>query len=213
MMSISVDLRDVNAALARLGSRATDGRRPLGRFYATFKAECLLALQKVRTPGGNYRGEEFPRLADQYTRKTDGVTVPAEGGVARLRRGFRKATVWASDITTRKTQRRGVSTGERMARVSGNVSGRLRGSGKRIAKNSPQMNDTGELLRRLFPQRADITRERLRLGADAPAHYRHLAKRRPILFFTPKDQVALNEEAQRYLGELAADFNRGGTRA
>ena len=42
-------------------------------------------LMFVRLPrGGTHRGVYWPPFAPQYTRKTDGVTVPAEGGVARI---------------------------------------------------------------------------------------------------------------------------------
>lgn len=201
MMSIEVDTRQLDAALARFGERAADGRTPLKRFYAVFKARCPQAIGQVRATGGMYRGKAFPKLADQYTRKTDGVTVPAWGGVPRVAKGFRKATKWSD------TQRRGVSTGERMAKVGGNVSGRLRGDGQRVKASSPQMNATGRLLKRLFPQRADITRQRLQLGADAPDYYESLAKERPVLFFTPEDQAELNRQAEVYFGELAKEFN------
>lgn len=207
MMSLGVNDARLFAKLALLGKSATNGTKPLRAFYLAIKPQWLKQWNAVKATGGTFRGKAWPAFADQYTRKTDGVTVPAWGGVRRIERGFQKSKVWASDIATRKEQRRGVSTGERMKRRSGNVSGKLRGSDKRVTQNSIQMRDTGELSQRLLPPRADITRERIVLGGDAPDYYEHLHNKRPVLFWTQADQQELNRAAKGYLDELARDFN------
>lgn len=215
-MEIRVDTRQVDQALRTLGTRAADGRVPLGRFYSGFRARVLTAWNHMGPEGGMFRGVfRWPPTADQYTRKTDGQTVPVYGGVPRIQRGFRKARVWASNIATKKTQRRGVSTGERMARTSGNVSGKLRKSNTRWTRKSRQLQDTGSLRDWLLPGRpSHLTKTLLRLGGNVEDWMARLLRRYPMLHFLPEDQAALDQEAQRYLGELTADFNRGGqTRA
>lgn len=205
MMTIQIDDAQLQKALSQFGAKAADGRLPLKRFYLGFVARVKRALGQVRATGGMFRGVQFPRFADQYTRKTDGVIVPAWGGVPRLSRkkggpgGFKKAPKWTD------TQRRDVSTGERQAKVGGNVSGRLRHSGQRVKSTSPQMQDTGELFRRLFPPHPDLTPSRLHLGGDAPEFYADLHKERPVLRFTAEDQQEFTAEGDRYLRELAKE--------
>lgn len=201
MMSLGVDDANLRRQLARFGDGATNGTKPLRAFYLAIKPQWLKQWNAVKATGGTFRGKVWPAFADQYTRKTDGVTVPAWGGVPRVQRGFRKATKWSD------ADRRGVSVGQRMAKTSGTVSGKLRGSDQRVTQNSIQMRDTGELSQRLLPPRADITRERIVLGGDAPDYYEHLHNKRPVLFWTQADQQELNRAAKGYLDELARDFN------
>lgn len=216
-LSIRVDSRAAIAALARLGDRGADGRVPLGRFYQGYRARVLTAWNQMRAGGGVFRGEFiWPKMADQYTRKTDGVTVPIYGGVKRIERGFRKATRWASDIATLKTERRGVSTGERMSRVSGNVSGKLRKSGTRWTQNSVPLADTGELRAILVPPRPrNLTKRFLRIGGSMPSWQAALVRRFSLLEVRYEDQAALNTEALNYAREIADEFNgkKGAPRA
>lgn len=213
LVEMRVDSRAAIRALEELGTRAADGRIPLRRWYQGYRARVITAWGKMRPSGGLFRGV-FPwaKTKDQYTRKTDGVTVPVYGGVARVQRGYQKAKAWATDIATRRTQRRGVSTGERMARTSGNVSGKLRKSGQRwTAKDVPLM-DTGELRDFLFPPRpSDVTRSRLRIGGTLPDWQAKLAREHHLLAVLPEDQAALNQVAIDYAREIAAQFNQGGT--
>lgn len=202
MIALGIDDADLRREMARFGVAAEDGREPLKRFYLAIKPKWILQWNAVKAEGGMFRGAHWPWFANQYTRETDGVTVPAWGGVPRVARGFAKSKKWT------ETQRRGVSTGERMARTSGNVSGKLRPSGQRVTQASIQMRDTGELQKRLLPPRADITQDRLMLGGDAPDHYEHLRETRPVLFWTQEDQADLNKAAREWLDELANRFNR-----
>lgn len=205
LLKIEFDDRQLQRALSLLGEKAADGRVPMTRFYLGFVARVKRALGQVRATGGMFRGVPFARFADQYVRKTDGQIVPAWGGVPRLSKkqggkgGFIKAKKWSD------TQRRGVSTGERQAKVGGNVSGRLRKRGGRVTQNTPQMNDSGELLRRLYPPRPDVTKTHLVIGADAPDYYEHLHKERPVNRFTDKDQREFNLEGEKYLREIAKE--------
>lgn len=96
MLKVNID----NDQLRREGiriSRKLDDPRP---FFKQFRAYMLGRTgQTFRRlgRGGRFRGVRWRGYADQYTRKTDGVTVPAHGGVPKLRgRGLVKGRLRAS---------------------------------------------------------------------------------------------------------------------
>lgn len=203
MIAIKVNSDGARRKLHTLGTAAADGRKPLRIFYQLHRAVVFRAWGQQRPQGGTFRGKVWPKIKDQYTRKTDGVTVPVYGGVPRIRAGYRKAAQWT------ETQRRGVSTGVRSAKASGNVSGKLRRSNRRWTPNSVPYMDTAELRNQLYPARPDIDRNRLRLSVDAPDWRVAQFKVRPLLFFNEEDQRNLNAVAEEHLRGLANDFNRG----
>lgn len=71
----------------RLKLVADRSAHPVGlytRIHAHQRAESGLMFRQLRK-GGSRRGVYWPWFANQYTRRTDGVTVPAQGGVRKLR--------------------------------------------------------------------------------------------------------------------------------
>lgn len=202
MMTITIDTRGIDRALDQLGVDLSDGRIPLRRFYQWFRAACLKAWT-ARAEGGDFRGRRWRALAPQYRRKTDNVTVPAWGGVPRIREGFKKAAKWANGVSG-KRQRRNVSTGERMSKVSGTVSGRLRKSGNRVQKTSIILRDTGELARWLFPPTVPpvLTPALMQIGGEVPEWRAEQLERWPVLFFIPSDQTRFNEFGNEYVTEV-----------
>ncbi|MDE2699131.1 MAG: hypothetical protein OXI23_09695 [Gemmatimonadota bacterium] len=83
MIRFIVEAKGVDRQLLHLKSTS---KAPVGlfkRIHAHQQAMSGLMFRNLRH-GGTYRGVRWGGFADQYTRKTDGVTVPAEGGVERL---------------------------------------------------------------------------------------------------------------------------------
>ena len=71
----------------RLEEVAEKGKRPRDlfvRIHADQRTKSRTMFRKLRR-GGTFRQVTWPWYQDQYTRKTDGVTVPAEGGVPKVR--------------------------------------------------------------------------------------------------------------------------------
>jgi hypothetical protein len=120
----------------------------------------------------------------QYTRKTDGVRVPAFGGVPRVRRGTNRL-------------------GERMKRVSGNVSGRRRASGKRVARTSIMMADTGRM-RREFTRRYTLANSGLSIALTTNVEYAATQNRmRPFNVPSERDRNLLRSLGHRFMARLA----------
>lgn len=205
MMTIEMDTRTIDRALDQLGVDLSDGRVPLRRFYQWFRATCLKAWT-ARAEGGDFRGRRWRALAPQYRRKTDNVTVPAWGGVPRIREGFKKAAKWTETLVNGKAKkiRRNVSTGERMQKVSGTVSGRLRKSGNRVKTTSIILRDTGELARWLFPPTVPpvLTPALMQIGGEVPDWRAEQLERWPVLFFLPSDQERFQQFGDEYVAEV-----------
>lgn len=128
----------------------------------------VIGIQFVKNRrGGSSRGVTWPGFADQYTRTTDGKTVPAEGGVSRIRPAWRP---------------RGVKRG----RTSGSVLGKLRPSGRRITNSSNLMQDIG-VLRATRAQINFLSPNKIQFGPTVP-YAEAQNKMRPFAFFeSPKD--------------------------
>lgn len=189
LLTIRVDTRELERALDGLNLDISDGRVPMRRFYQWFRIDRLRAWT-VRAVGGDFLGKRWRALRSQYFRRTDSVTVPAWGGVPRIREGFKKAARWHSDVATKKTIRRGVSTGKRMEKVSGTVSGRLRRSGNRVQETSIILRDTGEFARQLLPPKQPpiLTPSMMQIGGDLPDWRIEQLKTWPVLFWLATDE-------------------------
>ena len=61
--------------------------RPIWREFAAYMRTTVDQMFRTLRHGGSGRGVAWPYFADQYTRKTDGVTVPAWGGVPKIHGG------------------------------------------------------------------------------------------------------------------------------
>lgn len=83
-------MNQVDASQAELKIKGIEIKAPaqarmiLLRFAAYMMQQTGMTFRAL-SHGGTYRGVTWKPFAKQYTRKTDGVTVPAWGGVAKLR--------------------------------------------------------------------------------------------------------------------------------
>jgi len=81
---VKVDSKKVLARLSGLGKKAADLRAP-NRQFAQYMRVTIDRHFKKLGKGGTNRGVTWKPFAPQYTRKADGVTVPAWGGVNKVR--------------------------------------------------------------------------------------------------------------------------------
>lgn len=85
-MGLKIIIDDAAFRNLRMGLTADlkDARPVLRKFHVHMLMRTGQTFRALRR-GGTYRGVTWDQWADQYTRKTDGVTVPAWGGVAKVR--------------------------------------------------------------------------------------------------------------------------------
>lgn len=83
MLEIKVKTDEAKIVLQNKAEQAGDLRPFFTNFWTYMQSRTQLTFRKLRK-GGTFRGVNWPWFANQYTRRTDGVTVPAEGGVSRL---------------------------------------------------------------------------------------------------------------------------------
>ena len=83
---IEVNDRAVRRALNKVAQRA-DALQPTFRRFAQYMRVQTDNTFEANRLGGTHRGVLWRYFAPQYTRQTDGVTVPAWGGVPKLRGG------------------------------------------------------------------------------------------------------------------------------
>ena len=81
---ITVQVSNLDVKLSGLESAAKD-LTPAWLQTVSYTEGVTQDLFRRLAHGGTYRGVRWKWFAPQYTRKTDGVTVPAEGGVPKLR--------------------------------------------------------------------------------------------------------------------------------
>jgi len=171
MRELSFTIRDekLRQALGDMAEKPDGLRQPFEKFAQYMRVQTDKTFEKLRL-GGRYRGVLWRYFAPQYTRKTDGVTVPAWGGVPKLRGG-------------------------------GNVKGRTRPSGQRIAKGDAIMQDTMTMRSRaaLVVRMGKYT---ARLGPQGVNYAATQQKMRPFLFFTAKD-------GKEFVRVLSAYLNGG----
>lgn len=82
-VKITLDTSDHHRLAVKLEERFKRPVQLLKRIHVYILGKTGLMFRKNRR-GGTYRGVYWPPFAPQYTRKTDGVTVPAEGGVRKV---------------------------------------------------------------------------------------------------------------------------------
>ncbi len=117
MFEIKVDTSQLDR-IRRLGDAAKDGRKPLKDFFLWYKARLTVMFARCGkgTTGGSDRGATWKGFANQYTRKTDGVTVPAWGGVEKL--------YGKGNVKGRKRTKGRVTAGSRLMRDTDAMFGR-----------------------------------------------------------------------------------------
>lgn len=109
----------------RLEQRLKRPQALLKRIHVYILGKTAQTFRRLRR-GGRFRGVFWPPFEAQYERKTDGVVVPAWGGVHK--------------VNFRRTKR-----GTIAKRQSPFVQGRLRPSGRRVTETSNLMRDTGRM--------------------------------------------------------------------
>ena len=200
------------ALLAEMRGRARDLRPYWPSVSGYMDGETVALFEHMGHDGGTYRGVTWPGFADQYTRKTDGVTVPAEGGVPRIAAGYsirqrvRRQTRpgsfaeygpyrqgVAQDISTRRFIG-GASTGG-----EGTVRGRLRPSGARVGPESKLVQDTRATRVGATSNYRATARKLVIYIPDSVGYARYQHARRPILFMTDRDVDKISEDALDYV--------------
>ena len=181
-----------------------DASKPFRAFFSWWARLRGEAWSAVKASGGTFMGRRWPAMKAQYTRRTDGVTVPAWGGVPRIRAGSRKRTI---------APKRGIGWGESMTSVRGVVSGRLRPSGRRVKQTSIMMQDTGSMRNAILAAPVHVGRDRLvigpRRGGIGSEYAAHQDEMRPVVFWAGGDEPQCHRMIDAYADGLIAGFNRG----
>jgi hypothetical protein len=170
--------------------------------------QTATAWANVKATGGMFRGTQWNGMKAQYTRKIDGATVPAWGGVKRVSHGVRKVGY----IEKMRKEGIGIKTRyERMSRVTGNVQGKKRPSGRRVSTSSTMMQDTGSMRNSVLAAPLTLTPQILEIDSKGMAerYADEQNKRRPFVFWTPGDEEDFNAILQRRTDEAVATFNEG----
>lgn len=144
MIAIRVDTSSLEKKLRDVAAKVKDVR-PVLKAWATETAIDLgrqwddMTYQKLYLAPGNFRSgaAEWRKVPPLYVRK-DGTAIPPWGGVKRVRGQWIHTH---SDIKSRK------KFFVQKAKVSGNVSGRLRPSNKRVKPTSIVGKDTNTMFR------------------------------------------------------------------
>jgi hypothetical protein len=158
-------------------------------------------MGRLHQKNATFRGVRWGWFADQYTRKTDGVTVPAYGGVRRLKAGrsvfkIRKGkkdtfVIGAfSEVSTRRLK------GHKSTGKEPNVRAKRRKGGSRVTRGSHVMSDSGTLQAAAL---TDVKITNTRLVMDTPVGYaKYVHPIRPFQFFEePVDVNALRRFVQK----------------
>lgn len=82
--SLALDDKKLQLVLDRVEESLGGDVRPVFREFAQYMRVVTDNTFSQLRSGGFYRGVFWGYFADQYTRKTDGVTVPAWGGVSKV---------------------------------------------------------------------------------------------------------------------------------
>lgn len=205
-MAIAVSIQDgeLRSKLEQLIAAVANPRPVLENFHVYTMRQTDRTFRQLKH-GGTFRGVTWEPFKDQYTRKTDGVTVPAWGGVPRLRAGRgsrdeRGRKLKAYDINSRKQVDGSFgSTGHEE-----NVRGRLRGRSRRVTASSHLLQDTGALRQRAGQDRVwEDGGKTLRMSTRGLVYAGKQQSMRKFLFFAlPEDQEMFVKMALRYLNNL-----------
>jgi hypothetical protein len=198
--------------LGTTGRRAA-GKKTIDRFHLKLWNEVRTAWNAVRVTGGMFRGVAWPKLQDQYTRKLDGVTVPAWGGVPRMQAQFigsrKKIGLGWHQTSTAVTWKdgkpiRGRRIMEQNENFGGMVKGKLRHGDVRVKQTDIMMLDTKNMRDDFFfnAKVRDDNKLQLEPSEETLIYAERQNKMRPFMFFTDKDaltfrsiaEVAINEQ-------------------
>lgn len=220
-----IDVADVTSALQQLEERLEDGTQPLAAFDIEVKGEIGLEWGlNARAEGGYVRGQWWEGFADQYTRKTDGVTVPAWGGVPKVKLGYRVIGRRLS-LGTMSDRGRGRATYRGLRQTTpvlevelkgyrrGTVQGRLRPSGGRVTPQSILMVDRGRLRNAVLTRQPWIRHlfgsTILRIGNELPSYAtaQFIDNDRNPLRWVPDDEAKLRRHVDQFHERLTVEFN------
>jgi hypothetical protein len=176
-VSVRIDDARVKKLFKRLS--AYESKKALQEFQQYMRGEVDSMFDALSNAGGSgrHRGVSWPGFADQYTRKTDGVTVPAWGGVPKVRG---------------------------KGKVKGRRRGGRRNAEKRVEPSSAIMQSTGNLRGKATAHTFRRNRNLLTFGTTPSVKYAaHQAEMRPYLFFVPRKDIAALKKIARQRIRLA----------
>jgi len=170
MLKIKIKADEAHLTLDKVLGRLGDMRPFFVNFWAYMQSRTQLMFQR-NAKGGSFRGKKWPQFADQYIRKTDGVTVPAHGGVARLHGA---------------------------GKVKGRLRGKGKAEKDRVTSSSNLLRHRGILYRMALTKTEKTTK---RLVMDTPVDYAASQNAmRPFQFFElPKDGQMAARMAAKYI--------------
>jgi hypothetical protein len=180
-----IGLKECQRDLDQLTKDLINNRKVLERFRRWWVGKVHAAWVAVKAPGGIFRGVKWEGMKPQYTRKTDGVTVPAWGGVPRVAKGYG------------------------LKRKGGNVKGRLRPSGQRVKQTSVMMQDTGAagMSGDILNAPLALTDSYLEVGTSKPYAEKQDQMRPVVHWKVPEDE---NELGRIYQSAADAAIERRG---
>lgn len=168
---LDVETAEVNKLLGKVKDKLSGGSNVFRMFAAYMRTVTDNTFRRLRR-GGIYRGVKWSYFSNQYTRKTDGVTVPAWGGVPRLKK-------------------KKLKSGKGFYKNQGKVKGRLRPSGTRVKQGDSVVQDLGTLRARaaLVGYLGD---DKVTMGPQGVTYAAAQQRMRPFIFFeVPKDASQL----------------------
>lgn len=119
---LRLDDRRVRQLLKRVDAAAADVRPVWDLFHQYMRTRVAELFRRMAPQGGSWRGVTWAGHQPQYTRKTDGVEVPAWGGVAKLRgRGQVQGRLRPSGTRVTPASNILQDTGTLMARAAASV--------------------------------------------------------------------------------------------
>lgn len=83
-LTAEIESKNVLRVLGATADAGSDFTQPLGEFAQYMRVQTDNTFEALRR-GGRFRGVFWADFRPQYTRKTDDVTVPAWGGVPKVR--------------------------------------------------------------------------------------------------------------------------------
>jgi len=201
-MNVSgIDTRQLDLVTAGFESLGREGKQRVSRatlndLWIYITQEIRSAWVAVKATGGTYRGETWEGMKDQYTRKTDGVTVPAWGGVPYLDR-IKSGGEWVGNKISwtkagrARTGQALTSKGGRKATGGHTVKGKKRPSGQRVSGSSVMMQDTGDMRNSALASPRKRTDYELRIGPKGVSEeYASIQDdRRPAFFWTDANRT------------------------
>lgn len=180
-MQIEIELKN-DGKLAELEKKLADFR-PAWKSIHAFMLKTILyqfdAMKGDLGSGRTLRGVRWKYFKYQYIRKTDGVTVPAWGGVPLIRKSWKYP---------------------RAKLVKGKLRSKQRGSKKRIKKGDSIMQNTGKMRSGIL-QKIRMTKYKITMRSAGDQKKIGFQNRlRPFLFFEiPHDVDKIKEYVIKYL--------------